>query len=547
MPRVNNRQKPRTPFDRHLGSLPHTSESEAENIAALLQFIQSLPAQSDGLIPESAAPPAKRPKTHGVRDAVCIAREHLTVSTCEAAASQQVSTISRQNVGEFLVLKLHHTNPDDPARGNWQLHISPRAKSRRRGFLVCLNLGDASLPPQLRTAFKVVETHGFDSGDEGCLWAAVHISARPSEPAIHLDFSIEVKWNERVTVFGSERASSMPQHALRDAVLQTWYPDLQLRKAAHGLQPSWSPQDFYEAACVPDQEAQNMELSSMEIPKLEAKLYPFQRRAVQWLLQREGMHWCRSDEKDESGIWPYSPPASPDPPISFAPAKDADGNIIHLSSLLGAVTRDTTLFRSVQDFRGGILAEEMGLGKTLEMIALILLHRRPESPIMTFDYLLGRELLTTSATLIVAPASLLDQWLSELNRHAPALKVMFYPGIKKLAKLKDGEEISAEHLAEQDVVLTTYEVLRTEIWAASDVPARSMRNEKQYERLKSPLVQLSWWRVCIDEAQMVENWTNNAAKLARRIPRVNAWGVTGTPVKDDIQKGKKTTPLPAAC
>jgi len=52
------------------------------------------------------------------------------------------------------------------------------------------------------------------------------------------------------------------------------------------------------------------------------------------------------------------------------------------------------------------------------------------------------------------------------------------------------------------------------------------------------LVSLSWWRVCIDEAQMVENWTSNAAKLARMVPRVNAWAITGTPVKDDIQKGK---------
>jgi E3 ubiquitin-protein ligase SHPRH len=116
--------------------------------------------------------------------------------------------------------------------------------------------------------------------------------------------------------------------------------------------------------------------------------------------------------------------------------------------------------------------------------------------------------------------------------------------------MKDGDELSAEHLAQQDVVVTTYEVLRTEIWAASDEPTRSMRNEKQYERRKSPLVQLSWWRVCIDEAQMVENWTNNAAQLARRIPRINAWGVTGTPVKDDVQKGKNTAlvlPLTYAC
>lgn len=263
------------------------------------------------------------------------------------------------------------------------------------------------------------------------------------------------------------------------------------------------------------------------------------------LLRHEGVEWSQGTQGEAPGIRPYASPTSNQLPISFSPVTDADGNTVYLSPLLKVVTRDVARFRSFEEFRGGILAEEMGLGKTLEVIALMLLHPRPETPVMVFDFFLGRELLATSATLIIAPSSLLDQWISELNRHAPVLKVMYYPGVKKLAKMTDGDEISAESLAEQDVVITTYEVLRTEIWAASDAPRRALRNEQQYERIKSPLVQLSWWRVCIDEAQMVENWTNNAAQLARRISRVNAWGVTGTPVKDDVQKGKNHVSLPA--
>jgi E3 ubiquitin-protein ligase SHPRH len=332
------------------------------------------------------------------------------------------------------------------------------------------------------------------------------------------------------------------QQALRDEVFSTWYPFM-CPPNAGGAQPSWSPRDFYQAACVPDKETLDAEVSSMEIERLEANLYPFQRRAVQWLLRREGVQWQPGTQDNSAGIVPYVPPASLEPPVSFEKAEDADGNTIYLSPLFGTATRNPALFNSFQHLRGGILAEEMGLGKTLEMIALILRHRRPASPVMVYDPFLGRELLATSATLIVAPSSLLDQWLSELNRHAPSLNVMFYPGIKKPVKLEDGSEVSAEHLAEQDVVVTTYEVLRTEIWAAAEESTRSLRTEKQYERRRSPLVQLSWWRVCMDEAQMVENWANNAAKLARMIPRINAWGVTGTPVKDDVQKGKNTTPI----
>lgn len=508
-----------------------------------MHFVQSLPSQVDDADQQCTSRPAKRAKIAGGRDAICVAREHVTVRAGEVSMSSDALPITRKNVGDVLALKLRSANPDDPAQGSWQLHLFSRTKSHGRGFAVRFPLADSDVSPELKTTLKVAEAQAFDPGDEGCLWATMDISVRQHHAALELELAFEVMWNERVTLLGSERSNSAPQQALRDRVLKTWYSDVDLHKATHDMPTSWSPQDFYEAACVPDKEALDREVSSMEIPTLQAQLYPFQRRAVQWLLRREGVHWCRSPGSNKSAVHPYVPPESPQPPISFTHVKDADGNGIYLSPLFGVATRDTSLFRSLQNFRGGILAEEMGLGKTLEIIALVLLHPRPDSPVMIFDEFLGRELLTTSATLIVTPSSLLDQWLSELDRHAPSLKVMFYPGIRKLAKLQGESQVSPERLAQYDVVVTTYEVLRTEIWAASDEPGRLLRREKQYERIRSPLVQLSWWRVCIDEAQMVENWTNNAAKLARRIPRINAWGITGTPVKDDVQKGKNCTSL----
>ncbi|KXX75155.1 putative ATP-dependent helicase IRC20 [Madurella mycetomatis] len=530
--RAKTTRRPQVQSRKGTEETPIPAVPEAENIAAFVERLRSIPSPgNDAAEPELSGRPAKRAKTAGSYDAICVAREHLTLATPKASKSQECAAVVRRDVGEVLALQLCGTNLNGPVQGKWQLHIFPRAKSRRAGFRVCFPLSEEDSSPELRAALKVAEVQGFDPRDEGCLWASVCVSVRQDDNLFHLDISIEIKWNERLTMWGSERAHSASQRTLRNEVFRTWYPGLHLPDATL----SWSPQDFYEATCVPDKETMDPEVSSMHIPQLQAKLYPFQRRAVQWLLRREGVRWFQ-DSQANGGIQPYVPPASEKAPVFFTTVKDADGNMIYISPLLGVAARDTTLFRCLQEFRGGILAEEMGLGKTLEVIALMLLHRRPEFPLMVFDPFLGRELPATSATLIVAPSSLLDQWLSELNTHAPSLKVMYYPGIRKVAKLKDGAELSTENLAQQDVVITTYEVLRTEIWAASDEPGRSMRNEKQYERLKSPLVQLSWWRVCIDEAQMVENWTNNAAKLARWIPRVNAWGVTGTPVKDDIQK-----------
>lgn len=64
-------------------------------------------------------------------------------------------------------------------------------------------------------------------------------------------------------------------------------------------------------------------------------------------------------------------------------------------------------------------------------------------------------------------------------------------------------------LAEQDVVITTYDVLRTELNYV-DIPhsnskdGRRFRNQKRYMAVPSPLVAVEWWRICLDEAQMVE-------------------------------------------
>ncbi|KAH6840888.1 SNF2 family N-terminal domain-containing protein [Chaetomium sp. MPI-CAGE-AT-0009] len=523
MPRAkaNGRSKSRAPLD--------VAMTASDHVAAFMECIQSI--QPPGQEPPPR--PTKRARISRVVDSICIARECLSVTRGDITLSQESSTTTRADVGQLVDVRLYRAEPEIPDTGGWQLSLKPRANYRGRGFALMLPVEDATVTQRLRTALHVAEVHAANPGEDSCLWAGLDISVRQAGDSIQLRLSTEVRWNERLTIWGSERSKSNSQQTLRDEVLNTWYPDL--HKASRKPQ-SWSPQDFYEAACVPSKDELDEEVSAMEITGLEAVLYPFQRRAVQWLLRREGVHWHRDDPSKQTGIQPYVSPTSPALPISFAQAKDADGSTIYISALLGAATRDTSLFRPFQDLRGGILAEEMGLGKTLEMIALILLHQRPEGPVMVFDPFLERELLATSATLIVAPSSLLDQWLSELSRHAPGLKVMFYPGIKRLAQLKDENELSAERLAEQDVVVTTYDVLRKEIWAASDEPTRSMRNEQQYERVKSPLVRLSWWRVCIDEAQMVENWANNAAKLARKIPRINAWGVTGTPVKDDVQK-----------
>jgi len=126
----------------------------------------------------------------------------------------------------------------------------------------------------------------------------------------------------------------------------------------------------------------------------------------------------------------------------------------------------------------------------------------------------------------------LQQWISEVSKHAPQLKVMHYEGIKAHKNLSPPELLNK--LATSDIVISTYSVLASEIHYTQLNPEKSLRRESKYPRAKSPLMQLSWWRVAIDEAQMIESGVSNAAVVARMIPRVNAWCITGTPFRKDV-------------
>nr|XP_046268711.1 E3 ubiquitin-protein ligase SHPRH [Scatophagus argus]XP_046268712.1 E3 ubiquitin-protein ligase SHPRH [Scatophagus argus] len=142
----------------------------------------------------------------------------------------------------------------------------------------------------------------------------------------------------------------------------------------------------------------------------------------------------------------------------------------------------------------------------------------------------------TGATLIISPSSICHQWVEEINRHirSSSLRVLVYQGVKKHGF------IQPHMLAEQDVVITTYDVLRSELNYV-DIPhsnskdGRRFRNQKRYMAIPSPLVAVEWWRICLDEAQMVECPTAKAAEMALRLASVNRWCVSGTPVQRGLE------------
>jgi E3 ubiquitin-protein ligase SHPRH len=336
---------------------------------------------------------------------------------------------------------------------------------------------------------------------------------------------VEIRWLYSFAVV--ENINVKQPTGKRDLkILATYFPD----KSTQANTP-WSLADFYDAVHIPSADA--------EIPRqiqsdlLETTLYPFQQRAVDWLLRREGVEYVES----AGSLGPLKGRPTPTIPISFYPAQDANSRACYVSQARGLVVSDSTqLPDSSRILKGGILAEEMGLGKTVELIALMCHHKRVVPDGNVYDAYTGMFVKPSGSTLIITPPSILEQWINEIHTHAPELKVFHYTGIPGNSGTKaEHAAATTENLMRYDVVLTTYTVLSREVHFAKPPPDRSLRHEKQRPARRSPLVDISWWRVCLDEAQMVESGVSQAATVARIIPRCNAWAVSGTPLRKDIQ------------
>lgn len=427
---------------------------------------------------------------------------------CYTGPDEEAYVETWLNVGEQL--EFSQARPyDDP----FVLGIRPRSsfKSYRDTHHVIFHPGDVS-----KESAAIVRIGGSSCRSQGlspgAVWSNIDMALERENNMITITFDCKLFWNETPSPLNGLRQTD--HRKVTEDLIRSLYPPSDPPVAA------WSPLDFYEAAFVP--EKNEMTPLSIETPGLDTTLFPYQKRTLQWMLKREGVKWTADLGVRDLGQQTTCPLSN-----SSRRVKDVDGKEMFLHDVLHTVSADNAAYhRHEGKVRGGILSEEMGLGKTLEILGLILLHSRPT------QYFTSSTKIQSGATLIVSPEPLRPQWISEIARHAPSLRFEFYRGCAR----EKGEVVDiANRLAECDVVVTTYSVLSAEIHFALEAPERSRRRERKYERRTSPLVLVEWWRLCLDEAQMIENGFSQAAITARTIPRINAWGITGTPVKDDVK------------
>lgn len=145
----------------------------------------------------------------------------------------------------------------------------------------------------------------------------------------------------------------------------------------------------------------------------------------------------------------------------------------------------------------GILADDMGLGKTVQTLALLLAHHKKHKRL---------------PSLIVAPTSVVYNWLSEAERFTPTLTTALFLG-------RDRGELLAtlqkEHGKKPDVVFTTYGIIR-----------------RDYETLKN--VQFEF--LVLDEAQNIKNPESVGAVAAKTLKSFHRLALSGTPVENRLKE-----------
>lgn len=393
-------------------------------------------------------------------------------------------------------------------------------RDNRRNSILEISLPSKEDRPDIHTAVLIEKKTRKSSEIHGRLWTQFDICLVREDNFDVVQLIVFIKWS--TTASPDEILRTENRSAALTQVLNLFFPDPRA-----SVDESWSPQDFYLSAYSPPKDDSFTE--SIVTPDLKFSLYPFQKRAIKWMLGREGV-----DMLDGGSFREYIPPTSSTGLETFLQAVDANGRACFVSHLFGIVTLDIKPFlTSNQSVKGGILSEEMGLGKTVEMLSLITLHKSPKpSSDQIYDSFAESYVHNTKATLIITPQSILQQWITEVKTHAPSLKIIHYGG----AKQHQNTELSKLlfFLSESDIVITSYTVLASEIHFTQLNPEKELRRKPKYARSKSPLLMLCWWRCIIDEAQLVESGISNAAVMARIIPRVNAWCISGTPVKKDV-------------
>jgi len=157
---------------------------------------------------------------------------------------------------------------------------------------------------------------------------------------------------------------------------------------------------------------------------------------------------------------------------------------------------------------GGCLADDMGLGKTIQVLALFTKNYCENNDNKTIRKPLVKNLIKKPGkkpSLIIAPRSLIFNWIEEAKKFAPTLRLLDYSHMSRKKSDIDTNKY--------DIVMATYGTLRRDI---------------------EELTTIAFDYVVLDEAQSIKNESSITAKAARLLNADHRLALSGTPVENHL-------------
>ncbi|KAK0372744.1 SNF2 family domain-containing protein [Colletotrichum limetticola] len=177
---------------------------------------------------------------------------------------------------------------------------------------------------------------------------------------------------------------------------------------------------------------------------------------------------------------------------------------------------------------GGVLADQMGMGKT--MVSLACIVGNPPTNASSDGF--------SGATLIIAPKEVVArQWQQEISAHVECIgpKEVYY--YKRKIHAASGGDISR-----YKIVITTYQELVLSL--PSDQVMRKLKKdceegedfEKAFREVAGEVFSVRWYRVILDEAHEIKNTNTKVFNACNFLTTKNIWLLSATPLIDKADK-----------
>lgn len=252
------------------------------------------------------------------------------------------------------------------------------------------------------------------------------------------------------------------------------------------------------------------QLTNADIPTMEPShhvitpMLPHQKQALWFMTEKEKPRKFGRREGDNNSLWRKV----------HAP----NGKIQYREIITGMISD-----QKPEEALGGLLADMMGLGKTLSILSLVTASLKladhwseiaPDPDLVR----LVPGIRNTRTTLLVVPLSAVSNWVTQIKEHLKPRSITYYVfhGPNRTTDFKE--------LSDFDIIITTYSTI------LSEISGRGAKSGKL-----SPLTKMNMFRIVLDEAHVIREQNAAQTKAILSLHAERRWSVTGTPIQNRME------------